>query len=487
MNQAYIQQKAISNQPAPSGILQRACTCGQHTSSGGKCAECRKMCLVGNQVGLQSAHLSQNGGGAGGEGVPPIVYEVLRSPSRPLDAATRAFMEPRFGHDFSRVRVHTGERAAELAQAVNALAYTVGREMVFGGGQFMPSTRVGRRLIAHELTHVVQQETSTGASQLVTRPESGQEAGSEREANSQAGHVMDVQGSSFVEINERPGAAILQRQADISQAPDLLCTPVAVPGHSSGVDLLFATASANISPGQRADLVAFAQSWGYAGSQEEVVVDGYASTSGSQAFNWQLSCDRAEAVKAILISIGIPESKILTFAHGESMEFSARSLAPNQRAVVTTRPAPTPPQPTWRPNCWRLPGAPLPINPGIASGSLCRGACGPDCPSSCTPLMNQVLCVPDPSGNWHFNCEYPDVLRCGSHAGCRAHDLCYDGCASDPHSVICRRACDVNCLDDYGFQRCNSWRTGGGPFDRMLLFSNPPVTSEPLPGPCPPR
>jgi hypothetical protein len=92
--------------------------------------------------------------------VPPIVHEVLRSPGRPLDPATRTFMEPRFGHDFSRVRVHTDAKAAESAQAVDALAYTVGRDMVFGAGQYTPGTLVGRRLLAHELTHVVQQATA---------------------------------------------------------------------------------------------------------------------------------------------------------------------------------------------------------------------------------------------------------------------------------------------------------------------------------------
>ena len=65
---------------------------------------------------------------------PPIVHQVLNSPGKPLDGATRSFMEPRFGHDFSGVRIHTDEQAAESAQSVNALAYTVGHDIVFGGG-----------------------------------------------------------------------------------------------------------------------------------------------------------------------------------------------------------------------------------------------------------------------------------------------------------------------------------------------------------------
>jgi hypothetical protein len=89
--------------------------------------------------------------------VPPIVHEVLRSPGQPLDTATRAFMEPRFGRDFSDVRMHNDATAAESARAVNALAYTVGRDVVFGSGQYAPGTAAGERLLAHELTHVVQQ------------------------------------------------------------------------------------------------------------------------------------------------------------------------------------------------------------------------------------------------------------------------------------------------------------------------------------------
>jgi len=93
--------------------------------------------------------------------VPPIVHEVLRSPGQPLDAATRAFMEPRLGHNFSQVRVHTDTRAAESAAAVNALAYTVGRDVVFGAGQYAPATGVGQRILVHELTHVLQQRQAS--------------------------------------------------------------------------------------------------------------------------------------------------------------------------------------------------------------------------------------------------------------------------------------------------------------------------------------
>ena len=94
--------------------------------------------------------------------VPPIVHEVLSSLGRPLDPSTCASMEPRFGHDFSRVRLHNGVRAAESARAVSALAYTVGNDIVFAEGQFAPQTALGQRLLAHELTHVIQQSDTHG-------------------------------------------------------------------------------------------------------------------------------------------------------------------------------------------------------------------------------------------------------------------------------------------------------------------------------------
>ena len=99
---------------------------------------------------------------AGAVFAPPIVHEVLRSPGQPLDLQTRAFMEPRFGHNFSHVRVHTDEKASMSARAVNALAYAVGSHIAVRQDKHSPGTPEGRRLLAHELAHVVQQSAGTG-------------------------------------------------------------------------------------------------------------------------------------------------------------------------------------------------------------------------------------------------------------------------------------------------------------------------------------
>ena len=116
--------------------------------------------VAAGSVGSEDAHAQVKAAGPAGVGgteAPPAVHSVLRSPGQPLDAATRAFMEPRFGHDFSKVRVHADERAAESANAVQARAYTVGSDVVFGAGEFSPATQAGKGLLSHELTHVVQQ------------------------------------------------------------------------------------------------------------------------------------------------------------------------------------------------------------------------------------------------------------------------------------------------------------------------------------------
>jgi hypothetical protein len=96
------------------------------------------------------------------------VDEVLRSPGQPLAVQDRAFMEQRFGQDFSRVRIHTDDHATASARDVNALAYATGSHVVFGRGQYAPHTSAGRFLLAHELAHVVQQGGSMSVSSAIS-------------------------------------------------------------------------------------------------------------------------------------------------------------------------------------------------------------------------------------------------------------------------------------------------------------------------------
>jgi len=190
-------QSATQTQQTPTtsllsrgGILQRKCeSCGQHTIAGGECMECgkqksglqRKLTIgasndplereadqVADQVMAASAHPAvsdappriQRFTGQTGQAdiaAPASVDRVLSSPGRPLEPVLQQDMGQRFGHDFSRVRVHTDAAAERSARDVNAIAYTVGHHIVFGAGQFAPSTSSGRHLLAHELTHTIQQ------------------------------------------------------------------------------------------------------------------------------------------------------------------------------------------------------------------------------------------------------------------------------------------------------------------------------------------
>jgi pyrrolidone-carboxylate peptidase len=169
-------------------LLQRQCACGNR-SGGGECGACkqRKLQRKSLAVGATDSPLESEAdrvadqildGGAvvaaersplrvsrapaaaashEDEGATASVDPVLAAPGHALDAKTRTFMEPRFGRDFSHVRVHNDAQAQDSAQALDAAAYTVGRHVVFGADHYRPETTTGQRLLAHELTHVLQQ------------------------------------------------------------------------------------------------------------------------------------------------------------------------------------------------------------------------------------------------------------------------------------------------------------------------------------------
>ena len=165
--------------------------------------------------------------------VPASVSEVVRAPGQPLEASTLAWIGPRFGHDFSRVRVHAGAQAARSAGMVDALAYTLGEHLVFAAGRYAPRTAAGRRLLAHELAHVVQQsgkpaENLTGLA--LSRPADPAEVEAERAAQA-------VVSGKEVALPRGPGApGILQRQqAGLAAAPQTAPPPPAA-GAFTGED-----------------------------------------------------------------------------------------------------------------------------------------------------------------------------------------------------------------------------------------------------------
>ena len=103
---------------------------------------------------------AEGGGNQVSHGVQSQI-DGLRGGGQPLPSTLRAYFEPRFGHDLGEVRIHDGAQAAEAARSINAQAFTVGRDVAFAAGQYSPETGAGKRLLAHELTHVIQQNGAT--------------------------------------------------------------------------------------------------------------------------------------------------------------------------------------------------------------------------------------------------------------------------------------------------------------------------------------
>lgn len=146
--------------------------------------------------------------------VPPIVSQVLESPGEPLDTATRSFMEPRFGHDFSQVRVHTAGAAAASAAAVQARAYTVGQHIVLGAGSPAPGSLSGRLLLAHELAHVVQQSGGAGAAPEVS-------PSAPHEADARAASLAVATGGE-ARVASRTGVGVARQQPSELEAAVLV-------------------------------------------------------------------------------------------------------------------------------------------------------------------------------------------------------------------------------------------------------------------------
>lgn len=231
-----------------------------------------------------------------------------------LPDRVRSYFEPRFGHDFGQVRVHDGPEASRLARSLQARAFTVGRDIYFGRGQYAPDVSDGRRRLAHELTHVVQQRA---ADRIAGR------------APWAAPTQPRIGGA---------GGAFVQRQAILKDAPaDLPCNLAPNVAPPTGTRIQFTVAGTALSKAEMAKIDAFAKSW----AAGDVLVAGFASPEGPQDLNWRLSCGRAQTVGKRLMAKGVPAANIHFWAYGETNAFSTKSLPPNRRVVISTVAAPT--------------------------------------------------------------------------------------------------------------------------------------------------
>ncbi len=151
------------------------------------------------------------------------VRNTISSGGHALDHSTRAALEPQFGYDFSQVRIHTDDRAAESAQSLNAQAYTVGPDVVFGEGAYTPQSSTGQRLIAHELAHVVQQSSGPVAGSLMTQGVSVSQPSDTFEQAADQAADLAVSGSPAAAAAQAPaGAAAPSVQRKEDEEPEQL-------------------------------------------------------------------------------------------------------------------------------------------------------------------------------------------------------------------------------------------------------------------------
>jgi len=247
---------------AAATTLQRQCACASSSSANDECASCNsglplqaKLTIgasddpleqeadrVAEQVLAMPANPAvsaappriQRYAAQASEGTgtaPASVDRVLASSGSPLEPALQQDMSQRFGHNFSRVRVHSDSAAEQSAKDVNAHAYTVGHKLVFDAGQFAPETHAGRRLLAHELTHVVQQQSAAAHTDAATGT-TGPDAHAIWAPTDTM--VVDVPAGALAE-------PVLQRELDDGSTPAEPVPAEAVPAQTVPVDPTSAT------------------------------------------------------------------------------------------------------------------------------------------------------------------------------------------------------------------------------------------------------
>jgi len=279
-----------------------------------------------------------------GRGLASSTHRVLNSPGESLDSQTRDFFEPRFHHDFSRVRVHTDGEAAASARAISASAYTVSQHMVFDSGKYQPHTRQGRELMAHELTHTIQQDQAATAGGQLALGDPADE--SEREA----GRVASVA------VNEGPVAIRAQRPLSVQRQPNSAAAPnvdlaeLVSPFLAGAIGSVsidgFETGKADISGPNQAALSKTAKTMQtllrqYPGSTVRVI--GYTDAVGQESDNQTLGQARADSVQGALVGMGIPAEILNTESRGaaELLVNTKKGEPRNRRVEVRFRPSST--------------------------------------------------------------------------------------------------------------------------------------------------
>lgn len=287
----------------------------------------------------QDEKVSRVASGPGPSIAPPIVHEVLAAPGSPMDPALRAGMEQRLGHNFGAIRVHADSRAADSAAAVASLAYTVGNHVVLGrtadlGGES------GRRILAHELIHTLQQLGGRGTG-IPTRLEvASSDSTAEREADRATSSMNQAPaGRDPGPIQFGSAAPVVQRKCGEELGTP---TPACEPSTKGAVgwQFLFKVGCDELRPGEveKIDLFKVGSS---------LAIHGFASRDGSAAFNDDLSCHRANRIAELVRARRADCPVVGTFRHGASptdAPGTVRDVNPPDfwRSVVVEEIPPTP-------------------------------------------------------------------------------------------------------------------------------------------------
>jgi outer membrane protein OmpA-like peptidoglycan-associated protein len=271
--------------------------------------------------------------------LPDEINEVTQSKGHTLDRNTRVFMESRFSKTFSDVRVHSGAKADKSAKSINAKAYTVGSDIAFRNSEYNPNSEAGRHLIAHELSHVVQQRSANPITQtklLLSQPSDAAETQADKVADSiiyGVGSIPNRFISSDTMLHRACGSSAIGIRTECDDRD-----PVFVSGHPT---FRFNVGCDDFAPGEETALRTAAAALPANGP---IVIHGYASTDGDPTFNENLSCARALKAESILSGAGgagIAAGRITKQHHGAT----AGPVAERRSVVIQATAAPTPSPP----------------------------------------------------------------------------------------------------------------------------------------------
>ncbi len=341
-------------------------------SAQAKCSECEEE----EKMDLKSGAVQFSGEGSAVTRDLENKIQSMRGGGQAMDNTTKAAMESSFGADFSSVKIHTNNQAVQMSQDLNAHAFTVGNDIFFNHGRYHPSSKQGIGLLAHELTHTVQQGGSVQNGQPVNLKEDknmfggsvavGLKLPTSNPQKNQALFTKEINEFQKTGSKSNTGGRVHQNTAvpgiqkadvlenDLSTVPNNLTCPVStekVNDENASLDMTFNQGGTILTAEDITNIAVFVNNWHSSALSVPVRIHGYASKDGTPAINWPLSCGRAEAVSKQMQKIqpaaklstgktfpagtaGIPAGFVQVFAHGETEEFSKTSLLQNRRVTV---------------------------------------------------------------------------------------------------------------------------------------------------------